>query len=332
MLRGISSLSSLVSAYKTRDKDPRGFEKARRTFEARNGEIVDSYFTSRLNAASVLVKVNARWSYRRRLLVRYDGQHLTSIEPEFEQVLWRAIWTARQSERESDYLLSARARKVLAEMLHQVTVYLLGTLNALAGDHKPDESTVKEKLAASAAAANNQLDKLDGYAERASVRTAIQMYLFGLPLGALLVAALATALLIADLDIAAGLRNHGLSALLAGGIGSIASVMIRITRGQQLSIDVHQGRGVTLIAGMFRPLIGAVFGVALYVLVLGGIVPLDVPAESVDHFFAGLGFIAGFSERWAQDTIVRSAPISPSPAAIRKDEGTPGSSNADDTD
>ena len=29
-------------------------------------------------------------------------------------------------------------------------------------------------------------------------------------------------------------------------------------------------------------------------------------------FYAGLAFLAGFSERWAQDTILRSTPVSPS--------------------
>ena len=58
---------------------------------------------------------------------------------------------------------------------------------------------------------------------------------------------------------------------------------------------------------------GAVFGVALYALVIGGLLPLDTDPQ-VAHFFGGLSFLAGFSERWAQDTIIRSAPIAPSPA------------------
>jgi hypothetical protein len=45
---------------------------------------------------------------------------------------------------------------------------------------------------------------------------------------------------------------------------------------------------------------------------MGGLIPLDVTDERL-LFFAGLAFLAGFSERWAQDTILRSAPIAPSP-------------------
>ena len=71
---------------------------------------------------------------------------------------------------------------------------------------------------------------------------------------------------------------------------------------------------------MFRPLVGATFGVALYVLVIGGLLPLASNSQTAAHFFGGLSFLAGFSERWAQDTIVRSAPIAPSPATTVKTE------------
>ena len=52
------------------------------------------------------------------------------------------------------------------------------------------------------------------------------------------------------------------------------------------------------------------FGIALYVFVTTGLVPFAVPADDLKQqlFFAGLAFLAGFSERWAQDTIVQSAP------------------------
>jgi hypothetical protein len=102
----------------------------------------------------------------------------------------------------------------------------------------------------------------------------------------------------------------------AGAGGSATSVMVRITRGQTCFIDSHRGPLLTLVAGAFRLLVGAVFGVALYVLVVAGSVPVDIPDNDA-HFFAGLAFLAGFSERWAQDTIVRSAPISPSAATSR---------------
>ena len=75
-------------------------------------------------------------------------------------------------------------------------------------------------------------------------------------------------------------------------------------------MSLDQGRFVVFLSGVFRLIIGAVFGAAMFVLVSAGLVPIAVPdsAEKVNFFFAGLAFLAGFSERWAQDTIVRTLP------------------------
>jgi hypothetical protein len=86
--------------------------------------------------------------------------------------------------------------------------------------------------------------------------------------------------------------------------------MFRVTNGQHLSVDAHQGIAVTVAAGAFRTLIGSVFGVVLFVLVQAGLLPLDpAHASGPAMFYTGLAFLAGFSERWAQDTILRSAPL-----------------------
>ncbi|HEV2810203.1 MAG TPA: hypothetical protein VGV93_07390 [Acidimicrobiales bacterium] len=57
------------------------------------------------------------------------------------------------------------------------------------------------------------------------------------------------------------------------------------------------------LLGAFRPLIGAVFGAATFLVVAGGL--LDVVPDSVEAspttellFFAALGFLAGFNERF----------------------------------
>lgn len=94
-----------------------------------------------------------------------------------------------------------------------------------------------------------------------------------------------------------------------GGIGAIASVMARITRGAHIETNQDRGRFITVLSGAFRPIVGGMFGAMLYILILGGIVPLQSD-DGIDAglFFAGIAFLAGFSERWAQDTIVQSIP------------------------
>jgi hypothetical protein len=62
-----------------------------------------------------------------------------------------------------------------------------------------------------------------------------------------------------------------------------------------------------LIAAL-RPLVGLVTALALYVLVEGGIMPIDLTDKGVDRaaLLTGIAFIVGFSERLAQDVFIRS--------------------------
>ena len=342
LLPGISSLEELIEAHAELieahavkdkcDEEKSKWISVRKDFVQQNGEITESYFTHSIRAGAVLVRRKALsrlpWRERRRLLVRLDGRDIIASESEFESAVWQALWKARRTERESDYLLSYRSRKVFADMLHQIVMFLLGTVDEL-DKQKTRGEPASDRLRQAAVSAAKELKELDAYAKRASTRAALRWYLFGLPLGA--IAVFIIVLQLERYELIKDVRPFVLIAIVAGGIGSIVSVMFRITRGQNLVVDIEQGPFVTLFAGAFRPLIGSTFGVALYVLVQGELLPLSVPEDSQYHFYAGLAFLAGFSERWAQDTIVRSAPIAPSPVTPSNqrtsDQSTSGTSD-----
>ena len=173
-------------------------------------------------------------------------------------------------------------------------------------------SAEKTTLANAAKVAMSHLDKLEEYVKRTGVTTAIRYYLIVVAVG---VGRVGTRLFIYMRFEFAGSSKLFVTTIAAGAIGSVASVMFRITRGQTLSVNIDQGGPVTIINGAFRPLVGAVFGVALYILVQGQLLPLDDPGEVQTRiqqfFYAGLAFLAGFSERWAQDTILQSRPLVP---------------------
>jgi hypothetical protein len=310
LLPGMSSLAMLIEAYKHGNSASR--QSVREDFVARNGKILNAYFAPNVDACVVQVERLGRPRAGCRLLVWLDRRDLAFQVPEFANEVWRVLWIARSTERESESMMSRRSRGVVAEILFTIAVFLVGNLDATRVS--TDQAT--ETLQRAASSAKLQLDKLEQYIDRAAIRGALKHYLFGLPVGAaLLIGPVVLMLALGDLD--SGVRSLLVISVIAGGIGSIASVMFRITRGQKLSIDIQQGPLVTLVAGTFRPIIGAIFGAAIYVMVAGGIIPLSVPNENSEHFYAGLAFLAGFSERWAQDTIVRSAPVAPSPATIR---------------
>ena len=108
---------------------------------------------------------------------------------------------------------------------------------------------------------------------------------------------------------------------LAAGLGAFVSVLARMTRGQLL-LSYESGRSLMRLLGLIRPWLGALFGAAIYVLLSGGLLTLEPPQGGMREqifFYVGIAFIAGFSERFAQDMLARgpvSGPAQPPPAPV----------------
>lgn len=96
-----------------------------------------------------------------------------------------------------------------------------------------------------------------------------------------------------------------------GALGAMVSVMLRVAN-QPLTINYGAGRGLIRLGGVFRPVVGAVFGLVFFVLINAGLLQVvAAPHEmgSRAFFVAAICFAAGFSERRAQDVIVRALPV-----------------------
>jgi hypothetical protein len=92
----------------------------------------------------------------------------------------------------------------------------------------------------------------------------------------------------------------------AGGAGALLSVLMRMSS-DSLRIKDDESFFVLFVVGGFRPVIGGVSGVAVYVLYKAQLLPLQVPSGGTDFFtFGGLAFLAGFSERLAQDALMQT--------------------------
>jgi hypothetical protein len=125
------------------------------------------------------------------------------------------------------------------------------------------------------------------------------------------------------------------AALVAGSLGAVVSVIQRINSGVfELEYDV--GGPYTFFLGGLRPVLGGVFAMAITFAISGGLVhlPVDAPAHSDNRRFAllVLAFLAGFSERWAQDTltsVIPAAKASGPPAVVPAATGAAGPGAAD---
>jgi hypothetical protein len=97
------------------------------------------------------------------------------------------------------------------------------------------------------------------------------------------------------------------ASLFAGVIGAVVSMMTRMTT-VSLVLRPKSRKWMIRFLGAFRPAIGAVFGAAsdvlITVLVAGGLLSFAEPTD-VDpaRYYAGIAFVAGFTERPAQDVI-----------------------------
>ena len=101
-------------------------------------------------------------------------------------------------------------------------------------------------------------------------------------------------------------RGLFLMTLASGGVGAIISVLTRVTSEKsKLKIDHEAGRILLMLFGTFRPIIGGVFGALMYLLSIGGLLPIASSGAEANEagFLAVVAFASGFSERFAQDML-----------------------------
>jgi hypothetical protein len=165
--------------------------------------------------------------------------------------------------------------------------------------------------------ANDHLDALTAKIAQYSKQEAQVVYIRALLPGSILVLAVVAAYSYIIYRI--GATHHWSSdaklswhlfgiAATTGALGAVVSVLLRVAN-QPLTINYSAGRGLIRLNGVFRPVVGAIFGLAFFVLINAGLL-LATPHEmsSRAFFVAAICFAAGFSERRAQDVIVRALP------------------------
>ena len=198
--------------------------------------------------------------------------------------------------------LKPKPRKICMRMVFGIVVALLGALDQPApppgGRARPFSSDLRAVEALEA-----QLEQARRYYDRSAQHQAQYEYFLGMVGGLVaLLGALFGVGLVVHSDL---LKEPLLAAPIAGGAGALVSVMTRMTRGQ-IVVNYESGRrSIRLIGGM-RPVIGALFGGALYLLLAGGLVTISqtpTDATKLLYFYTAVAFLAGFSERWAQDVV-----------------------------
>jgi hypothetical protein len=272
-------------------------------FKAEHGSIVRSYFASHCLAAAALTSKD-------EIEVVLVGDLPPS---ELIQIIRRAQGLGYSAW----HRLEEFDRRLCQRMVFSVILEVLRRLDhAVASQPTGGESNgpaFKQMSAADLAFLRANLDEAEDFMLRCATRRAQTQYMHGmLRHGSLLVLPMLVIAVVAALvnDSFNNTLGQAVLVSIAGAGGAMVSVMWRMTSGT-FSINLptlggRAGDSQLHLMGAVRPAIGAVFALAVFVIVKSPLIPLEAGSKSDTYLLAALGFLAGFSERFAQDMFVRS--------------------------
>jgi hypothetical protein len=270
------------------------FDDARVAFEKRHGELAHAYWCSHIESAVALTQkkrlggaIAPQWGFHR------ETDWATPDYPEVAEQLHRCDELAVRA----NTVLKSVRQRICMQLVFASASHLLSLVDGRAGSSS--EAAVADAVAKERAA----IDKAEAYYHEAANGQAQMAYFAGM---AMVTAALSIfAIVFLTLSWATPV-----AALIAGAVGAVVSVVQRINSGKfELATDVG---GYPCFLGGLRPLIGGAFAMVISFAFTGGLLHLPVDAgETTDHrrlALLVLGFVAGFSERWAQDTLTSIVP------------------------
>jgi hypothetical protein len=271
------------------------YERLKGQFEDAHGEIVRAYWCSNVESAVVLTERPRRFSWLEPRIGFYrESEWATRQWPDVATELHRCDELAVRA----TTVLSGVRRTICMHLVMASAEHLLGLADrraapATAATDAPLLNQEREALA-----------RAEAYYKEAANGQAQIVYFSGMAAVLLVVAAFATVWLAISWALP-------VAAMLAGAIGAVVSVVARINSGQ-FTLDYDVGRPYAFFLGGLRPLIGAAFAMAITFAFDGGLlhVPVAQGEKENDRRLALLviAFLAGFSERWAQDTLVAAVP------------------------
>ena len=148
-----------------------------------------------------------------------------------------------------------------------------------------------------------QLVAIERYYHQAASRAGRLVYITGMLMG--LVPVFLLGILLGLLLRVTGLWDRDAELLVlcagAGAIGALVSAISRMGKPERgkFNVDFELGRPLIRRLGVYRPFLGAIFGVALYFILASGIAQVEVSDDQQLYYYGFAAFLAGFSERFA---------------------------------
>jgi hypothetical protein len=271
------------------------------SFEREHGEIVSAYWCADVESAVALTAGRPQTGWLRRLL---------SVSPKFHRVsdwatkdepeIARALHGCDELAIRAGEVLRGRSRRISIQLVMTSACHLLALIDAKGQGRSPADH--KKAIAAE----QHTLALLRHDYRQAANSDAQLVYFAGMVVG---IAGLALLYIVAGgiLQAHESIEDATIvGCLVAGAVGAVVSVIARVNSGS-FALDVDVARGYTLFVGGLRPVIGSIFGLLSYFALTSGFVEVfKLPPEGDAkrfYFLCVIAFAAGFSERWAQDTL-----------------------------
>ena len=308
------------------------YHRALERFEAEHGEIISAYWCADYESAVALTAGKPHTGWVRRLLSVAPKFHrvsdwATKDEPEIARLLHRCDELAIRATE----VLRGRSRRIVIQLVMTSACHLLSLVDA-----RHLKASVEDRRTAVAAESRELELVADDYRQAANGDAQL-IYFGGMVVGVGFIGLLYL--------VAGGvLRGEDvqdstiIGCCVAGAVGAVVSVIARVNSGS-FDLDADVAKGYTLFLGALRPLIGSVFGVLTYFAVTSGFVEIfRVPPDGLKQFYflCVIAFGAGFSERWAQDTLTgglnrgsSTAPASADPKSAAAAKGPQNTAAAD---
>jgi hypothetical protein len=287
--------------WRLRQQDPladsSSFDNARAAFQKEHGEIVGAYWCRNVASAVALTEQKRLRGHRQPVWgFHRETDSATQTSPDIACELHRCDELAVRA---SSILTGVRQR-ICMQLVVASAGHLLSIVDARA--EGADEPTTEAAIVQE----RREISKAESYFREAANGQAQMVYFAGMATVALAISLVAAIWLAID-------WASPVAAMIAGAVGAVVSVIQRITSGK-FSLEVDVGRPYIFFLGGLRPLIGGAFAMAVCFAFSGGLLHLPVAAnETTDHRHLALlvlGFMAGFSERWAQDALTTVVPES----------------------
>lgn len=265
-------------------------------FEEQHGKIVSAYWCTDEASGIVL-------TIKRRPLLLADTVRLH----------WATDWSTLDKPKLMMLLyecesLAVKVQEVLRDTSRRLAIQsLFNVVSFVLGFAETERAKNDRAVAEVGHTTRTHLKEIEKYYRKAAARSGQIVYVGGVLLGMvpMLVLGVTAWIVIANAQDFNSPAGIGLLCFCAGAVGAMVSVMSRMSTGR-VRLDWEFGKDTLRTLGALRPFVGAVFGLMTFLALKSGVVNL-MAGDGSSYYYVVFAFVAGFSERFAQDMLLGSS-------------------------